>query len=204
MQTDNLSIKSRQLKWSFAIDLRPFLRKVGVIVIVGSQDNMVVSDLHIKFLKRINISFQDERHLFSLEQKGVLLIELFVLILATFFNGNYCLQNVSNLNAFIEGFSVFLTAILSTAKAFSFTSKKASFFKLNEKINEMSRNVGGNSKEKLVRINEIIKSIVQLYYFCVCLTGVYFILLPTYSFLWEVYVVRTNETVVREVPMFAQ
>lgn len=165
---------------------------------------MVVSDLHMKFLKRIKISFQDEGHLFALEQKVTLFIEHTTFILAVIFNGNYCLQNMSNLNAFTEGLSVFLTGILSTAKALSFTWKKTSFFKLNEKINEMSRKAGGKSKEKLLRINEIIKSIVKIYYFCVCLTGVYFILLPTYSFLWEVYVVKTNGTVIREVPMFAQ
>lgn len=131
-------------------------------------------------------------------------IELSALSLGLIFCGNYCFHKISNLNDFIEGLSVFLTAALSTAKAVTFTVKKTSFFKLNEKVDEMSMKASGRSKIKLLKINKIIDKIVQLYYFCVCLTGTYFIILPTYEFLWKVYVVKLNETVVREVPMFAQ
>lgn len=165
---------------------------------------MVVTDFHIKYLNRIQISFHNEKQLYSPKQLVVHFIENLFFFSTMIFIGNHCLHNLSNLNAFIEGFSVFLTGVLTITKSLSFTLKKTSLFELNKKITNMSLRADKKSQSQLLKINKIINSIVQLYYFCVCLTGAYFLILPTYSFLWQSYIVKPNTTILREVPMFAQ
>lgn len=165
---------------------------------------MVVSDLHIKFLNRIKISFKEKETLFTSNQIIVHVIENAAFLTALFFFINYCFHHSSNLYTFTEGFSVFLTGFLSTAKNISFTLRKRSFFELNESIKRMSLKVTSSSKEKLENINQFTNKIVQLYYTLVCLTSVFFMCLPTYTFLWATYVSKSNATVIREVPLYAK
>lgn len=165
---------------------------------------MSFPDLHIKLLSRIEIVFKNKEDLHSSRQMMIHFIHISVFCISTFFIGNFCYRNVTNLTAFTEGSSMFLTGVLSVVKLTSFTFKKSNFLDLHERIKDMYLTANGDSKKKLEKINKLISKIIQIYYTLACITCVFFMTLPTYSFLWTRYVVKPNVTIVRKVPINAQ
>lgn len=167
---------------------------------------MVFSEIHLKFLNRIGIQIILKTQLFSWKQITFHILENFIFFSALVFIGNRCLHNLSNLVAFIEGFSLLLTGILTTAKNLGFIVHKNTFSELNEEIKELSMKVKKDVlKLRIIKINEFVHFIVRLYYICVCITGIYFIFLPTYTFLLQKYFLKSDlKNLRRDVPMYSQ